>query len=106
MPFHPHKEAAIIDVGVQNAPRQGYQQALDSEVELRRVLGTVQHVRSSIYQTLDQVRCHNSARHCAWHPPLYNGRAWHNPWCNGLPALATGSAARLLTTVSNSSSQQ
>jgi dihydropteroate synthase len=59
MPFHPHKEAAIIDVGVQNAPRQGYQQALDSEGELKRVLATVQHVRSSIYQTLDQVR----ARH-------------------------------------------
>lgn len=55
MPFHPHKEAATLDLGADNAPAQAYQQALDSEAELKRVLATIQHVRSGIYQTLDQV---------------------------------------------------
>jgi hypothetical protein len=57
MPFHPHKEAAALDLGVEGAPLQAYQQALHSEAELKRVLATIQHVRSSIYHTLDQVRC-------------------------------------------------
>jgi hypothetical protein len=55
MPFHPHKEAATLDLGAQNAPAQAYQQALDSELELKRVQATIMHVRSSIYQTYDQV---------------------------------------------------
>lgn len=55
MPFHPHKEAATLDLGAENAPVLAYQQALDSEAELKRVQATILHVRSGIYQTYDQV---------------------------------------------------
>jgi hypothetical protein len=56
MPFHPHKEAATLDLGVHCAPTQAYQQALDSEAELKRVQSTVLFLRSNIYQLFDQVR--------------------------------------------------
>ena len=55
MPFHPHKEAANIDLGAGSAPQQTYQQALDSEKELTRVQLTIRDVRGHIYQTLDKV---------------------------------------------------
>lgn len=55
MPFHPHKEAATLDLGVHCAPTQAYQQALDSEAELKRVQSTVLYLRSGIYQQFDQV---------------------------------------------------
>jgi hypothetical protein len=55
MPFHPHKEAATLDLGVHCAPTQAYQQALDSEAELKRVQNTVLYLRSGIYQQFDQV---------------------------------------------------
>lgn len=55
MPFNPHKEAAILDLGEQNAPAQAHQQALDSERELKRVMETIMHVHTTIYETYGQV---------------------------------------------------
>lgn len=59
MPFHPHKEASALDLGIA-APSQQYQQALDSEQELLRVCATLKDVRSATYQTLDKVGAQDS----------------------------------------------
>jgi hypothetical protein len=55
MPFHPHKEAAALDLGAGVSPPASYQQGLDSEGELGRVVATLQDIRSSTYQTLEHV---------------------------------------------------
>jgi hypothetical protein len=60
MPFHPHKEAAALDLGAGVSPAAQHQQGLDSEGELGRVVATLQDIRSATYQTLDHVSV------CVW----------------------------------------
>eukprot|EP00775_Hariotina_reticulata_P002873 gene2873-3164_t len=53
MPFHPHKEAAALDMGPAAAPPDDYEAAKDSEAELVRVMQTLKELRSKFYSQLD-----------------------------------------------------
>lgn len=55
MPFHPHKEAAALDMGPGGAPAAEYQAAQESEQELVRVINTLRELRSKFYMELDHV---------------------------------------------------
>jgi hypothetical protein len=55
MPFHPHKEAAALDMGPGSAPAAEYTAARDSEGELLRVVSTLRELRSKFYAELDLV---------------------------------------------------
>jgi hypothetical protein len=54
MPFHPHKEAAALEMGP-SAPAAEYTAARDSEAELARVASTLRELRSRFYAELDLV---------------------------------------------------